>query len=995
MNALKTTPLRKKQAIVNKVFGVAVFLSVAWCIAVLWLIFQQKQDWGAQLERQGLEKAALEFALQLEKKSTDYAGYLLNLREQLSQNPLLEQNQLIAQTLTHSKLNLDFSSVRNIRIVQSRRCNPVADSTANASQLQFFPIHVYHYSDVLTLETDLGSSCEGAMKGIAMDIAMPELFREVQLELGLRGVAFEAYSALHADSLSAQQSKPLDSYELQATVFDLPYKFVFYPDETHATPLFSQSWSTRLCYFLMACAAVGFIVLALRLRKYCWRLIQRQEQSAMQLDRALHRRDLLQRFSQQALLVVDVNSGKIIETSHFYAQLLGYSEQELKRLNFSAIVADDAINLDVLRLPDTYAKPLCHSADSQKDGRIFCRKIRHVHKSGKPIEVALLGIRDWPADMYDRDPIDEGQACLLIATDLQVQSHLENAIGRIKSRHHYILDHIPVGICLVDSGLAIDYMNVHFLRISGVIESAGITQFNDWWASVVKDAQKRHVVQARWGEICEQAQASDADTEMECMEFTVEQPNGQEKTLELAGMAHDSGFVFTLVDISCYKKDQEQVRNLAFYDSLTGLPNEKLLLDRLEQAMMTGAKHHWYGAVMTIDLDGFRIFNDTVGYACGDELLRLVAKRLRASVPLEFTLARIVDDEFVIVMTSLSENADEAANLCKQLSFQILDSMRAPFEIADKFYKASLCMGAAVFKGDEVYARELLRRSDIALAQAKSSESNALQFFDPAMQATAKARAALESDIRAGMALGQFVLYFQPQLEGNKVIGAEALLRWRNGDKGFVSPTSFISTAEESNLILPLGNWVLQQACRQLSLWAQSTKTRHLTLSINVSPRQFKQEGFVQQVISALASTGAPASQLKLEITESVLFDNIELSIQTMNEIRSYGISFSLDDFGTGYSSLSHLQKLPISEIKIDRSFVRNISTNAHDASIVRTITALGKNLGLIVVAEGVETVEQRDFLLSNGCRFWQGYLAGKPQPLVEFERLITQRISH
>ena len=988
----KNTPRAPQKAMAAKtVYWWAVAVAGLIGLGLLWAITQQKNDSFHQLEQQRLESLGMEFGLQLERKSNDYVGYILSLREQLLANPQLEQNQLIRQTLAKTKFNLDFSSVRNIRVVHSGRCNRDTQLPLIDNDLHFQPIVVQKNHDVFTLETYLGAICQNNFdRGIAMDIALPDLFKEVMLTAGLRGIAYRVravdgtpspYEPFRTDSnIYMQAGEQSLAFVLRTAVFGRSLEFVFTPTE----PLVEQT-SPWFAYLGVIAAFLLFLGFATRFKRRMARQDQEHQAVAAKLDRALLRRDLLQHFSREALLVVDVQSGRVVEASDFYASLLGYSEQELRRLYFPSLIKDSDIELADLQLSTAAAVT---ASEPTEVSRVFSKKVRHVHKSGNTVEVELFGIRDWPVNWYTPVVDPSVQTCLLIAHDLSTQIRLESELERTHERHRYMLEHLPMGVCTVGSGWDVDSMNQQFRSISGLDEYTQLRHFDAWWQAVVTDRQSREVFAARWAQLCAAAQVGSG--EMEPMEFSSVLANGETKTFEMSGMAHDSGFVFTLVDTSHHKKAEDEIRNLAFYDSLTGLPNGKLLLDRLEQAMMTGAKHHWYSAVLSIDLDGFKAFNDSAGYGCGDELLRAVAKRLRGCVPQEFTMARIAGDQFVVVMTALSENPSEAANLCKQLSHQIMSSMREVFDVGDKPYRASVCIGAAVFKGRETYPREMLRRADIALEQAKHSGENALQFFDPAMQAHAKARAALESDIRAGMALGQFVLYFQPQLEGGNVIGAEALLRWRNGDDGFVSPTAFISTAEESNLILPLGNWVLQQACKQLSVWAVHPATKNLTLSVNVSPRQFKQAGFVQQLIAALASTAAPASQLKLEITEGVLLENVELAIQTMNEIRSYGVRFSLDDFGTGYSSLSHLQRLPISEIKIDRSFVRNVTTNPNDASIVRTITSLGKNLGLVVVAEGVETREQRDFLLHNGCNFWQGYLAGKPQPLSDFERLLS-----
>jgi EAL domain-containing protein (putative c-di-GMP-specific phosphodiesterase class I) len=320
---------------------------------------------------------------------------------------------------------------------------------------------------------------------------------------------------------------------------------------------------------------------------------------------------------------------------------------------------------------------------------------------------------------------------------------------------------------------------------------------------------------------------------------------------------------------------------------------------------------------------------------------------------------------------------------------RILAALRAPYMLHGAAHHSSLSMGVTVFSGMRETVDELLKRADLALYQAKSAGRDTLRYYDPKMQAAVSARATLERDMRIGLALGQFELYYQPQIDRGRITGAEALLRWRHPRDGFVSPAHFIPLAEETGLILPLGEWVLKMACSQLSAWAEHPELAALSLAVNVSPRQFHQHNFVAQVLQALASSGAPGHQLKLEMTEGLLLQDVEDTIEKMGQLKGYGLGFSLDDFGTGYSSLAYLKRLPLDQLKIDQSFVRDVLTDPNDAAIARTVVALGTSLGLRVIAEGVETEAQREFLERHQCHAWQGYLFSPPVPVAEFEALV------
>ncbi|MBC7454536.1 MAG: EAL domain-containing protein [Massilia sp.] len=435
------------------------------------------------------------------------------------------------------------------------------------------------------------------------------------------------------------------------------------------------------------------------------------------------------------------------------------------------------------------------------------------------------------------------------------------------------------------------------------------------------------------------------------------------------------------------KAAQEAIRQLAFYDPLTGLPNRRLLSDRLGLALSAALRSRRHGGLLFIDLDDFKTINDTLGHDKGDLLLQQVSARLSGCVRASDTVARQGGDEFVVMLLDLSDMAQEAAHQIESIGAQILEALNRPYQLAGHVYHNSASIGATVFDGRLDSTDEHLKRADLAMYQAKAAGRNTLRFFEADMQTAVSARAALEADLRTGLQQGQFVLYYQAQIDaGGAVSGAEVLLRWQHPLRGVTSPAEFIAAAEESGLILPLGRWVLETACHQLAAWAGAPGTAHLTLAVNVSARQLRQGDFVEQVVELLARSGANPSRLKLEITESMLLDNVEQVIAKMGALKALGVGFSLDDFGTGYSSLSYLKRLPLDQLKIDQSFVRDVLTDANDAAIVRTIVALAHSLGLAVIAEGVETAPQRDFLAAHGCHAYQGYLFSQPVPLDQFE---------
>ena len=451
-------------------------------------------------------------------------------------------------------------------------------------------------------------------------------------------------------------------------------------------------------------------------------------------------------------------------------------------------------------------------------------------------------------------------------------------------------------------------------------------------------------------------------------------------------------YISTHHDITERKKAEKKIEELAFFDALTHLPNRTLLLDRLKQAMTSGNRNHTYGAVLFIDLDHFKTLNDTLGHDQGDVLLRQVARRLSDCLREGDTVARLGGDEFVVVLERLSPNEREAATQTEALGEKILAALNQPYQLGTLDHRSTASIGATLFLGQETSIDDLLKQADLAMYKSKEMGRNGLRFFDPGMQTIVIERAALESDLRRAIREDQFVLHYQAQVAGEgRVTGAEALVRWRHPVRGMVAPADFIALAEDTGLILPLGQWVLRKACTQLADWAGRPALAHLAIAVNVSAKQFREPDFVGSVLAALRESGANPHRLKLELTESLLVDNVQDVIEKMHALKAKGVGFALDDFGTGYSSFSYLKRLPLDQLKIDQSFVRDVLIDPNDAAIARTIVALAQSLGLGVIAEGVETQTQRDFLASSGCHAYQGYFFSRPLPLDGFEAYATK----
>ena len=456
--------------------------------------------------------------------------------------------------------------------------------------------------------------------------------------------------------------------------------------------------------------------------------------------------------------------------------------------------------------------------------------------------------------------------------------------------------------------------------------------------------------------------------------------------IEIGG---DSCLVSVVRDTSGAKAAEKTIQSLAFYDPLTGLPNRRRLLERLRQYLSASPQSNRLQALLLVDLDNLKTLNDTLGHQTGDLLLQEVARRIAACTHEADTVGRLGSDEFVVLLDGLSEGAEEAAAQAKAVGERILASVDQPYQLENRECLSAASIGITVFGDRQNSTDDILQQADIALHLAKGAGRNTIRFFSPALQSAINARATLEEDLHQAIKKKQFLLYLQPQVERGHLTGAEALIRWKHALRGIVPPDEFIPLAEESRLILPIGDWVLETACTQLASWATRKETAHLTISVNISALQFRQPEFVEQVLAALARTGANPRNLKLELTESMLVESFEEVISRMTELKSHGLSFSLDDFGTGYSSLAYLKRLPLDQLKIDRAFIRDMLVDATSGAIAQTIISLGRAMNLSVVAEGVETEEQRGFLAGLGCHSFQGYLFSRPVPVDEFRAFV------
>ena len=544
-----------------------------------------------------------------------------------------------------------------------------------------------------------------------------------------------------------------------------------------------------------------------------------------------------------------------------------------------------------------------------------------------------------------------------------------------------LLDRAPYGLVEVLPDGYIGYINPAFTRILGY-DIREMPTLEHWWNQCYPHAAYREQVQAAWQQM---RAAGNQDSMVEHVFLAQAKDGAMHEIRYLFVRMNDDRIIVTLDDITDRRAAEKEIENLAFYDALTGLPNRRLLSDRLQQCLATSARNRHYGALLFLDLDRFKQLNDTQGHHIGDRLLVEMAQRLRQCIREGDTLARQGGDEFILVLEDLSADAEEAASQAKLVAEKVIAQVRLRCDFDGVHYQGTVSVGITLFQGLQQSREELLKRADMAMYQAKADGRNAYAFFDPDMQQRISAQVQLENELHLALQQQQLQLWYQPQVDTRgHCFGVEALLRWAHPQRGMVPPGEFIALAEETGQIIAIGHWVMQQACRQLAAWAEDPRTADLGISVNVSAKQFAQPQFVEEVLELLQASGARATHLKLEITESLLAENLALVAQRMNALRATGVSFSLDDFGTGYSSLTYLKSLPLDQLKIDQSFVRNIRKDQDQDAICRAVIALGKALGMGIIAEGVETPEQWQWLVQEHCEAAQGYLFCRPLPATE-----------
>lgn len=618
-------------------------------------------------------------------------------------------------------------------------------------------------------------------------------------------------------------------------------------------------------------------------------------------------------------------------------------------------------------------------------GKHLTYEYRFIHKNG-----SVMWIRDEQQLICDEK--GKPQEVLGAWTDIT-----ERKLEEINLRIAATAFETKEGIIITDNNNRIIRVNSAFTRLTGYSMDEVIGQTPSILNSGRQDSE---FFQKMW-QALEQEQHWEGEIWNKRKNGEI-YPEWLAITAVMDGRYTVSHYVATFFDISERKAAEESIRNLAFYDPLTSLPNRRLMLERLGIALANSNRTKHYGALMFMDLDRFKMLNDTQGHEMGDKLLIEVAQRLHSCIREGDMVARLGGDEFVVMLENLSKIQAAAAIQAQTVAEKIRVALAATYWLSSSGsgqenntsleYHCSISIGLVLFYDHTLSKEDLLDRADMAMYQAKQAGRDAIRIFDPAMQSALNERTALKIYLRRALSRNEFFLYYQVQVDmSGKAISAEALIRWNQPQRGWVSPTQFIPLAEETDLILLIGHWVLLQGCITLVRWAKHPATNHLKLAVNVSARQFRQDDFVEQVHQILQESGANPKQLKLEITESLIMDNLDDTIGKMYAIKQLGVGFSMDDFGTGYSSLSYLQRMPLDQLKIDRTFVCELVEDRQDTAIIPIILALGKSLGLTVIAEGVETEVQWNYLNKYGCLVFQGYLFGKPMPLAEFESILLK----
>jgi diguanylate cyclase (GGDEF)-like protein/PAS domain S-box-containing protein len=661
--------------------------------------------------------------------------------------------------------------------------------------------------------------------------------------------------------------------------------------------------------------------------------------------------------------------GHILRCNAEFADIIGYPREDVRGLLFQQITPE----ADGTACVEAFQRLWTGSTDAVSLEIRLIRKDKNL--TWAKVTVSLLRDREgWPshllAHVEDVNSRRTAEASTVVAAE---------ALQTSEERYRSAFQTCPDGVLIarVGDGAIID-ANPAFLEMMGFNreEVVGRTSVDlDIWA----DDGDRHRL----------AEALQEELGCRDLEVRMRRKNGEvfwgQLSASFADIEGASSILSFIRDVSAAKADEEKIRNLAFYDTLTGLPNRRLLWERLRQALITSVRSGCKHALLFVDLDAFKSFNDTLGHHIGDLMLQETAQRISSCVREVDTVARLGGDEFVVILEDLSQVPEIAAAQARTVGAKILAAIDQPYMLEGRECHTTSSMGITVFGNQSESTNEVLQQADIAMYQAKAAGRNAMFFFAPALQASVNARAAMEKDLRHAIRENQLSLYYQPQLDRGLLTGAEALIRWKHPLRGLMSPKEFVPLAEETGLIFSLGSWVMETACTQIAAWANRRGGAHLSVAVNVSAREFRQPKFVDHVLMALDRTGANPENLKIELSESMFSENVDEIIAKMIRLKSHGVTFSLEDFGTGYSSMAYLKRLPLDQIKIDRTFVGEILVDPISGAVAQAIISFGKAMGLQVIAEGVETEEQRAFLARLGCHSFQGYLFSHPLPLGEF----------
>ena len=654
------------------------------------------------------------------------------------------------------------------------------------------------------------------------------------------------------------------------------------------------------------------------------------------------------------------SDGRILEANQAYADMSGYSIDELRGMHISSVEVRERSPEDVKSHIDKI---------KQQGWDVF--ETRHHRKDGKTIEVEV-----------STTFIRESQQIVAFFRDISERKALEKEMRIAATAFD---THESIMITDVDGNII--RVNHAFEKVTGFYSEEVIGKNPRILSSGRHD---KAFYADMWGQLLGVGTWTG--------EMWDKRKNGQiyPKWLTITAVRDNKGntteYVAIFSDITARKKAEEEIYSLAFYDVLTKLPNRRLLLDRIHQAQLISDRSSQYGALLFLDMDRFKSLNDTLGHDYGDMFLVEISQRLQHCVREADTVARIGGDEFVVLMEEIGAGAEDVSQKVALVAEKIRSALSTPYQLKEHEHHSSPSIGVTLYRGHDESVEVLLKHADMAMYQAKDSGRNAVRFFDPTMQLAVETRAALEADLRYAVPGNQLRLYYQVQLDSElRPLGAEALIRWFHPLRGMVSPLQFIPIAEESSLILDIGNWVLKTACKQLALWSKNEKSSNLTLAVNVSAPQFQRHDFVENLATLIHLHHANPNRLKLELTESVVLNDVKDVVTKMHALKALGVRLSLDDFGTGYSSLSYLKQLPLDQIKIDQTFVRDVLIDSNDAVMVQTIIGLAQNFRMNVIAEGVETEAQLNFLKQNGCLAYQGYLFSKPVPIDEFERLLSK----